>query len=340
MEENKLNIINNPQIQKLEEKPLSEMKGSEIQDRNMDNYKNNNLDSFRPSVIWIEPTNFCNLRCTMCPHSDGTMTRKKGFMNIEVFKQIIDEVKEWKPAIKLFHLGESFIHPKIEEMIVYASKAGCFTMLNTNGNLIDQKKAEMILDSGLDYLSFSLDGATKETYEKIRVGGNYEETLNNMVNFLELKKERQQRKPFVNIEMIHMKDTEDEVSKFRETFSKLPADNVGIKRLNNWAGEVVVEGEMKRVTTDMSCIHPWSFSVVLWDGKIVPCCKDFNGAHVLGDVRENKLMDIWNKHYKMLYLRETLGKEGGFRDIDICKGCSEIFIDRIGTDGEEVKMLG
>lgn len=331
-------ILENIERQSFEKQDPSKMKGMEIQDINMQLYKNKSITSFRPTVIWIEPTALCNLKCIMCPHEGDGLQRKKDLMKMDLYKKIIDEVKEWRPVLKLFHTGESLIHPKLGEMIKYAKESGCFTMLNTNATLLTNQKIEMILDSGLDYISFSFDGATKEVYEKIRIGGDFDKTLQNIINFLEIKKSKNQKKPFVNIEMIRMKATEGDVEKFKNKFKNLPVDNVGIKRLINFGGQVKVDGEGEKVFTDLSCMHPWSFASILYDGSVVPCCRDSHAKHILGDMNEDKLMDIWNKHYKTLKFRETLAEENGYRKIDICSNCSEVFIDRISD--EDVRMLG
>tara|TARA_Y100000310_G_scaffold321163_1_gene378458 strand:+ start:213 stop:1184 length:972 start_codon:yes stop_codon:yes gene_type:complete len=315
---------------------VSSMKGTEIQDKNMEFYKQKSLTSLRPSVIWIEPTASCNLKCVMCPHEGEGLKRKMGMMSMDLYKKIIDEVKEWKPVIKLFHSGESLIHPKLGEMIRYAKEAGCFTMLNTNATLLTEDKTNMILNSNLDYISFSFDGATKEVYEKIRIGADFDKTLNNILKFLELKGQR--KRPFVNIEMIKMQDTEASIEAFKSKFKDLAVDNIGIKKLTNFGSQVHVEEEKDRVMTDLSCLHPWSFANILDDGSVVPCCRDSHAKHVLGNVKDDSLLDIWNKHYKMLKLRETLAKEGGYKEIDICSDCTEIFVDRISK--EDARMLG
>lgn len=312
-----------------------ELPHAHIQRENIAFYTRKSESSFRPSVVWIEPTNICNLRCKMCPQGSDLMTRKKGMMDFSLLEKIIGEVKEWKPSIKFFHMGESLLHPRIGEMISYASKAGCFTMLNTNATLLDEGKAAMLLESGLDYISFSFDGATKEVYETIRVGANFDRTLKNIIGFLEMKGRSRKNKPFVTVEMVGMKDTEHEVSGFRKQFESLPVDEIRIKKLVNWAGKVNVEGEAEKVYSDLSCVHPWSFSVILWDGRVVPCCRDFDGKYVLGDVSKERLIDIWNKGEKMIDLRKKLASEGGYRGISLCKDCSEIY-----TDWDGISRIG
>ncbi len=300
------------------------------QSRNIIQYKFGGLKSFRPSVIWLELTNFCNIKCKMCPHGNGLMTRKKGMMDPSLLEKIIDEVKGWHPTIKLFHMGESLLHPQFGSMLKYVSDAKCPSFLNTNATLLNEEKARIILDSGLDYLSLSFDGSKKEVYEKMRVGSDFDNTLKNIINFLEMKKKGGYEKPFVILEMIRMEDTEKDISNFLSKFNDFPVDKIRIKKLNNWAGKLDVKGEFKKVYSDMSCIHPWSFSVVLWDGRVVPCCRDFNGDYVLGDVTKERLIDIWNRSAKMRKLRQGLSTRRGYKGMDLCRDCSEIYTNWLG----------
>jgi len=287
--------------------------------KNIKAFEKKEMQSYKPSIIWIEPTNICNLRCKMCPQGLGSMKRKKGMMNIKLFKKIIDEVKEWKPHIKLFHMGESLLHPKIIEMIEYAHKKGHYTILNTNATMLDGCIAGQLIKSGLDSLSFSFDGATKKTYEKIRVGARFEPTLNNIEEFIRIKKGLKSKTPFVMVEIIKMEDTKKDIKDFVNYFNKLDIDRVRVKRFMNWAGEIKTGEPM----TGKSCIHPWSFLVILWDGTIVPCCRDFDGKYILGNINKEKLEDIWNKNKPMMHLRKTLA-DGRYKQIPICRNCSEI----------------
>ena len=142
--------------------------------------------NYLPIRLWIELSSACNLRCVMCPQSEpGSIER--GFMKFELFKKIIDEAKTFVYDINLHHRGESLLHPELARMIDYAAKAGLYTRLHTNATILDEEKARAILEAGLDFLSFSFDGFTAETYEKIRRRANFETTINHISNFLKLK---------------------------------------------------------------------------------------------------------------------------------------------------------
>ena len=110
---------------------------------------------YRPVKMWVEPTNTCNLKCVMCPQSCDETPFKRGFMEFSLFRKIIDEAKDFVFDINLHHSGESLLHPDIIEMIRYAKQAGIYTRMHTNATKLDEKKAQGILDAGLDFLSFS-----------------------------------------------------------------------------------------------------------------------------------------------------------------------------------------
>ncbi len=271
-----------------------------------------------PVEIWIEPTNYCNLRCKMCPQSGG-LTREKGYMDFDLYKKIIDEVRGWRPIIKLFHSGESLLHPKISDMISYTKSAGCYVMMNTNATLLNEKKAEEILESGLDEISFSFDGANKETYEKIRKNAKFDVTLKNIIFFLNLKQKKKVKLPLTTVAIIKMDDTEKEIEQFFKKFDNLPVDIKRIQSLMDWTGKKDVSGNVFRGKEYSPCKAPWTYLSILWDGRVVPCCMDFNALFVLGDVRKESVMEIWNGCKNKSLRRDILNEK--VKNIELCKNC-------------------
>ena len=88
-------------------------------------------------------------------------------MDMDLYRKIVDEAKEFIFDINLNHRGESLLHPEIVEAIKYAKQNKMFTRLHTNASLLTEDLAENIIAAGLDRISFSFDGYTKETYEKM-----------------------------------------------------------------------------------------------------------------------------------------------------------------------------
>jgi sulfatase maturation enzyme AslB (radical SAM superfamily) len=84
-----------------------------------------------PTILQVEPTNRCNLRCTLCPVAEG-LERPSGHMELDLFKSLIDQVGEYVFLILLWEWGEPFINPRIYEMISYAKQRGIKLVTSTN----------------------------------------------------------------------------------------------------------------------------------------------------------------------------------------------------------------
>src|SRR2546427_13275639 len=111
-------------------------------------------------------------------------------MDLELYGKIFDDCKYYVVFICTYGIGETMIHPSIFEMIRITRDAGIRTGMSTNATLMDDRRADMLLDCGLDYVILAFDGATKETYEKYRVGAVFEKTRENILNFLRKKLDR------------------------------------------------------------------------------------------------------------------------------------------------------
>src|SRR6266576_4838434 len=139
-----------------------------------------------PSYIQIEPVGQCNLRCQMCSiqfRQDGSPNGPLAFMAFEQFTRIIDQF----PNVKELHLqglGEPMMHPRFFDMVEYAVKKGIKVTTNSNLTLLNNKRAERCVTSGLHCLHISLDGATAETYERIRVRAHFEKVVANLERLL------------------------------------------------------------------------------------------------------------------------------------------------------------
>lgn len=290
-----------------------------------------------PIRFWIEPTNACNLRCVMCPNSLDRSDLKRGFMEPSLFRRVIDEIKDFAYDTSVHHRGESLLHPGIFKMIEYTTKMGIYTNLHTNATLLDENKSRIILESGLDLLSFSFDGYEKETYERIRVNSSFDKTLWNIIRFLEIKKENDKKKPFTILEMIEFneddaKGKEDIKRNFRQKFRFLPLDKFIVKPPHNWAGSFPLEGStprprlLSRGAGFTLCTFPWFSLTVFWDGTVVPCPQDFYGEYPLGNVKESSIKEIWHGE-RLRLLRERMVK----KNLEGIRCCSECDMIKRGT---------
>lgn len=279
---------------------------------------------YYPDRLYIESTNLCNLNCLMCPTGRGEMTREKGYMDFELFKSIIDEMAPHVKAVVLHIWGESLLDERIFEKIRYAKTKGVKTELSTNITLLDKKCSGEILDSGLDVLYLCMDGITKETYESVRRGAKYETIIANIEGFLKAKNDRGLDKPYTHMQIVDMKATHEEIEEFRRRWSVKGVDNINVKALDTWGGQIQEIKELgdsaPQSRARYHCPNLWYHTHIYWDGTLVCCDRDYNAANPLGNVRDG-VMKAWNGE-KMSRLREK-HVEGDLDDVPSCSKCTE-----------------
>jgi radical SAM protein with 4Fe4S-binding SPASM domain len=247
-------------------------------------------------------------------------------MSLGLFKKVIDEACNWVHDINMHHRGESLLHPQFLDMVNYAGEKGVFTKLHSNATKIDEKMAQAILDSSLDLISFSFDGFDKAIYERYRLPGKFEPTLENILRFLRMKKETGQKKPVTVFEVIDFPDSEGAFSlerrrEFEKNFEGLPLDKFIVKKAHNWAGNISIDGGIY-TSGFVPCTFLWHSLVIMWDGKVGPCPQDFMGEIILGDVSKQSLKEIFNSP-KMIGLRQQM-ITGKLERWLPCNGCDVI----------------
>jgi len=273
---------------------------------------------FKPLKLIIEPTNACNLACIMCPHKD--MVRKIGFMDIELYKKIIDESNDFVQEYQISLVGEPTLHPKIIDMITYSCLKSNFTNLYTNATLLDDILCNKIIKSGLDNIYLTVDGETKETYEKIRQNANFESTIENVIRLINIRSKLKSKKPNINLQIIEMKENINEIHKFIDRFKKFQIDNLIIRPYDTWAGNLEILSHSPFTNPSKKrkkkCTQLWTTMVITWNGDVIPCCRDYDANSIIGNIKERQILDIWNSE-KMKYFRKN------HMNLKLCENCYE-----------------
>ncbi len=277
-----------------------------------------------PSRLWIEVTNHCNLKCRLCPNKDIPKS-KKGYMDFSLFKKIINQI-EGINDIYLFHRGEPFLHPGIFEMIDLAKRRPVTVRIHTNATLLDQKNIKNILDSKLDFISFSFDGYLKQTYEKNRVNSNYSKTLEGILSFLNEKKKLGKKRPYTVLQVMEYdeeygsSDFNMQKKEFIKKFEGLPLDRFVTRKPHNWGGLLNIgTGSKKKYAP---CTFLWYALVILFNGDIVPCPQDFNSNLVLGNIEEISIRNAFNGK-KIKKLRKDIANKN-IDGIIPCNNCDRL----------------
>ncbi len=272
-----------------------------------------------PSVYWLDVTRRCNLRCIMCPQSNG-LKRPRAGMPMPLFRRLIDDVCDARPLIKLYLSGEPLLHDHLFDMIDYASAQRCRTMIHTNATLLTAEMAHKILASPLTSISFSFDGCSAQIYERLRPPAKFDHVRSNLLRFLTLR-EQTGTGPHASIEIIRMKETEERIQAFIREWTASGIDDVNVVEYMTWHGRVKDRRVPEATPADgyKPCAAPFRHGCILADGTVVPCCMDVDGDLPLGNITQTPFHEIWAgrayRHLRLSLLAGTLPADS------ICRHC-------------------
>lgn len=275
-----------------------------------------------PAVIMIENTNRCNARCVMCPRE--TLTRKQGFMDFGLFEKIIREVAKarQKPVVHLHGFGEPLLDKLLPERIRLAKDLGIKkTYIVTNGSLLFPETARKIIDAGLDVMKISFYGTDSKSYSDTMGGLDFDNTLNNIREFLKIRKDMKKKTPKLILQYLPQDTngakTEAFKSMWRSVLDQKAGDCLNFSSLDNFGGGRAYNRVGKKIVS--VCFYPWSAMSILWDGRAVTCCVDYNGVQGLGDLTVQSIREIWTGPV-LSAMRKNFGRRN-YSDFPTCLAC-------------------
>lgn len=284
------------------------------------------LSSASPVVYNIESTNACPMTCIMCPRAK--MTRPVRHMDIHLFRRIVDQAWRTTAFLWLDHFGDPLLHPNLPELIRYAHSRGIITALSTNATSLTPERSEQIIDARLDLLHVSLDGTDAETYRYYRgKAAVYSQAVENVSAHAEVKVKRQAKTPWTVAAMIVMDKTKCQMDEFRRVWTRPGIDEILFKQFTVFSGSVDAKScnpdyQAPRIPQTMSpCYFPWSSLSVMSDGRVVPCCYDYDGLVELGNLNDQTLDEIWNGGAMQALRSQHLA--GDYRGNPLCAVCKD-----------------
>jgi radical SAM protein with 4Fe4S-binding SPASM domain len=269
-----------------------------------------------PSGVLVETTIRCPADCVICPNKKIN-TRPKD-MSWSLFNKIVDDcqgkqVKEFCPFIHGEPLSWKYLEKGLDYLSLMLPDTG--VVIYTNGYLLDSSKTKLLLRDNISEVHFSIDGLSKQVYEQHRRGLVYERVLANVIGFLaELHKSKRRIKTHVAFTVTPQ--NQHEVDAFHLFWEGL-VDTVEIIPCDGRGGE-----ERLPAFTDgrqLPCFQVTSHMYILTDGSAVPCCKDWAGYTIMGNMSEQSLESIWNsKEYRLF---RTNINRGTAPAAEVCRRC-------------------
>lgn len=295
-----------------------------------------------PLSLLIDPCNVCNFQCKFCPTGDKellkSVCRPKGMMEYELFCKIIDDVAEFNKKVKKINIykdGEPFLNKDTCKMINYAKKKGVAESIETtsNGSLIDETTAINIIDSGLDAIRISVEHINDQGYQDITKTFSDYDTIRKNISFLFNEKQKRNSSLKIHVKIIDVNLSEAQKEIFLNHFSPI-SDSINIDTLMGWSstekkdfllGKDVDTGmdSKSEIKKDRSiCPEPFKTLSINVNGDVSICCVDWAMTTVIGNVKNESLLDIWNGERIKTFRRTHL--DGNRVKLKACSNCQYV----------------
>lgn len=303
-----------------------------------------------PQTIEIEITTRCHLRCIICEHTYWSEAPRN--MSLDEFKKIVDQFPKLK-WLGITGIGSNFLNKDFISMLRYVKSKSVYVEFFDTFDLIDEENAEKLISVGVNKIWMSIDAATAETYNKIRVGTDFNKVMNNLCKFIELKIKHKTPFPEIWFHYIINKYNYQELPEFVKLVSSVIKKNANLATMIYFTNilhfkdvehlRVSLPPEIKKVTEltakkygiylgwneNINPTRPvcqctrWTEPFILATGHVQPCCaineantRRYQKEKSLGNLLEIDFHEIWKKNY-----RELIKKIHSNEFPEICKHC-------------------
>jgi Radical SAM superfamily/Iron-sulfur cluster-binding domain len=186
-----------------------------------------------PSRLYIECTAACNISCAQAccaPETGITRTRQAGMLDFDLFRRVVDEAGPSLVRIDFFNYGEAFLHKRAVEMCEHIKRSfpHVYLYTSTNGLAFNEEQVRRLVRSGIDEVTFSIDGATPESYAKYRQRGDFDKAIRNLRAAADEKRAAGSDLPFLNWRYILFthNDSDAEMARAREMAAEIGVDRL------------------------------------------------------------------------------------------------------------------
>lgn len=289
-----------------------------------------------PITLFVDPVSTCNFKCKFCPTGDPELIKStgrwQGRMDFDVFKKIIDDLKDFDEPLKVLRMykeGEPLLHNRFADMVRYAKDSGRVQYIDTttNGYLLEPERMKPILDAGLDRINISVDGMSDEQFLKFTgVKVDFKKFVENIQRFYEMKGNCE-----VSIKIAGDDLSEEEKQRFYDTFGNY-ADRIFIENVAPCWPEFDVENRLDiKITQGIygqpigdvdTCPYIFYMITVNSDGTVSLCFLDWARKLVIGDVRKQSLKEIWESDE--LYQHRLAHLSGERKKNPVCASCGQL----------------
>lgn len=303
-----------------------------------------------PYVVYIEPSNLCNFKCKFCPTGDKALLkqvgRPAGSMSLELYKKIINDLKEFDVKLRLLSLykdGEPLVNRHFADMVQYAKEASVADRIwtKTNGALLCPELNEQIVSAGIDMICISVEGVTRDAYRSIAdVDIDYEAFRDNLRDLYERRRNCE-----IYIKIADSGLSSEEIEKFYRDFEPF-ATKIAVEKLMGWSYSNVKDFTLGTNPTTYDglplipkevCAYPFYVLVVNFNGTVSLCGNDWSHNTVVGDASRKSLKSIWEGDALFEFRKMML--EGRRKENKACGDCYYLQIVPDNIDAYSAEIL-
>jgi len=247
----------------------------------------------RPSVLRIEPSNVCTLRCPNCACGVGSDPRRKGFMQLEHLRLLLEQAGRYAIVARLDGMGEPTMNPAICDMIDLIKSYGISVTMSSNFNMAICDRSDDFIDAGLDRLMVCVDGATQDVYERYRVRGDLGEVERRVRALVEAKRRRDARRPIVEMQFLDLDCNRHQLDEMKTLARDWGVDKLTVTRADPTSK--VARAKVPR--NPKRCFWLWYVLTVGWDLGYRSCTNAWSLPWPDLNLRDLPVDAYWNHRY-------------------------------------------
>lgn len=279
-----------------------------------------------PKMVVMNTCYPCNAECPHCPFTPTNSqirmeerARQFPFIPWDLFKRIADEVGAHKAILRFSGAGEPLLHAKCVDMIEYAKAAGCQVGLITNGSRMSAQIARRLLDAGTEMIEFSVDAADAATYDVVRKGLRFDQTLANIRRTVAMRNDlKAQTRLIVSVvdqQLVHAMIPE--IVAFWDQI----VDTVQIRKYLTWdINDLAQSGDITPyLDPEAACPFPFDRLLIDSNGEMRFCVYDIKAQTNWGNVAAQTISSVWTGP-DFESLRTFHNKRELYR-MEICEKC-------------------
>jgi MoaA/NifB/PqqE/SkfB family radical SAM enzyme len=298
--------------------------------------KKGKYESKFPLSVEIEASYYCNLKCPLCPRVPASHEKEDKHMSMGLYNQIIEESKQYGlKALLMDHEAESLMNPNFIEMLKIAKNSGIIDIwLHTNANLLTRQTSEDLIDNGITKINFSIDSISEDTYSIVREGGEFNNCISNVLEFLEIKNKKNAKHVRTRVSFVVSDINKHEKEGFFNFWKDQKELNlITFQHAFDFSGFESPDNDMSlsddQLTNKYSnapeffCSQPWEMPIINVDGDVSPCgspVRSHNSDFFLGNLLQGDTIQSCFNGEKMKKLRSLHLRNQWYKN-PMCRVC-------------------